>query len=96
MAEAAVRALAAGCDGLLLCGTDLDAHARVLEAVIRAAESDVLPAAALEDSMARHRRMKERFLAGRDVRPAGNAAALRAAIGRDEHQAVAAELARFL
>ena len=53
-----------------------------------------LPLKRVEDAMARHRRVKERFLAPPRPRPA-TGAALRAILGRDEHQAVAAEMARF-
>jgi hypothetical protein len=44
--------------------------------------------------MARHRRVKERFLATPRPVPLSGPA-LRALLGRDEHQAVAAEMARF-
>ena len=41
--EAAVRAVAAGCDGVLQCGGDLDRVAAALEGLVRAAEDDTLP-----------------------------------------------------
>jgi hypothetical protein len=50
--------------------------------------------ARLDDALVRSRRMKERFLAAPGPRPP-DARALRALLGRDEHQAVAAEMARF-
>jgi beta-N-acetylhexosaminidase len=92
--DATVAALAAGCDAVLMCGTSQEPQAAALEAVIKAAESGTLPVKRLEDAMARHRRVKERFLGG--PRPAPlRGAALRAALGRDEHLAVADEMARF-
>jgi hypothetical protein len=62
--------------------------------VIRAVEQERLPLARVEDALARHRRVKERFLAPTRPKPLSGAA-LRAAIGGDEHQAIAAEMARF-
>jgi beta-N-acetylhexosaminidase len=91
--HATVKAIAAGCDGVLMCGTSQEPQALALEAVIRAVEDGSLPMRRVEDAFARHRRAKERFLAGRPAPLSG--AALREALGRDEHQAVAAEMARF-
>lgn len=93
MAEATVAAIAAGCDAVLMCGTDQDRQARAIEAVIRAVEEERLPLKRVEDALARHRRIKERFLARRSKPLAG--AELRALLGRDEHQDIAAEMARF-
>ena len=93
MAEATVAAIAAGCDAVLMCGTDQDRQARAIEAVIRAVEEERLPLERVEDALARHRRVKERFLARRSKPLAG--AELRALLGRDEHQDIAAEMARF-
>jgi beta-N-acetylhexosaminidase len=92
--EATVAAIAAGCDAVLMCGASQEQQVAALEAVIRAAEDGTLPLKRLEDALARHRRVKERFLAPAHPRPLAGTA-LRAALGRDEHQAVAAEMARF-
>ena len=92
--EATVLAIAAGCDAVLMCGASQEPQAAALEAVIRAVEDGTLPLKRVEDAIARHRRVKERFLAPRQPRPLSGSA-LRAALGRDEHQAVAAEMARF-
>ena len=48
----------------------------------------------LIEMIARHRRMKERFLAPPQPRPL-DGKALRTLLGREEHQAVATEMARF-
>jgi beta-N-acetylhexosaminidase len=92
--EATVAAIAAGCDAVLMCGASQEPQVAALEALIKAVEDGSLPVKRVADAMARHRRVKERFLAGAMPRPLGGAA-LRAALGRDEHQAVAAEMARF-
>ena len=94
--EAAVLAIEAGCDGVLICSGDHDTQAAALEAIVRAVESDRVRVSRVEDALRRQQRAKERFLtAGVAARPL-TGRALRAALGRDEHQAVAAEMARFL
>ena len=65
-----------------------------LEAVIYAPEQGRLPQPRVEDALSRHRRVKERFLKLPQSRPP--ASAIRAVLGRDEHQAIAAEMARFV
>jgi len=92
--EATVSAIAAGCDAVLMCAPKPDEQMAALEAVIYAVEGGRLPLARVEDALARHRRVKERFLSSSRPKPA-NAATLRAILGREEHQAVAAEMARF-
>jgi beta-N-acetylhexosaminidase len=92
--EATVAAVAAGCDAVLMCGTSPEPQFAALEAVIRAVEDGTLPLNRVEDALARHHRVKERFLAPVVSRPL-TGSALRATLGRDEHQAVAAEMARF-
>jgi beta-N-acetylhexosaminidase len=92
--DATVAAIAAGCDAVLLCGATQDTQVAALEALIRAVEVGTLPLKRVEDALERHRRVKERFLAPAHPRPLSGAA-LRAALGGDEHQAVAAEMARF-
>ncbi len=62
-AEATVEAIAAGCDAVLMCGTSQEAQMAALEAVIHAVEDGTLPLKRVEDALARHRRVKERFLA---------------------------------
>src|SRR5829696_5078453 len=91
--EATVQAIAAGCDAVLMCAPEPAAQVAALEAIVYAVEKGELPLKRVEDAIARHRRVKERFLAPPRPRPA-TGAALRAILGRDEHQAVAAEMAR--
>lgn len=95
--EATVGAIAAGCDAVLMCGAMQDVQTAALEAVIHAVEDGTLPLARVQDALTRHRRVKERFLsstAPARSRPLAGRA-LRALLGSDEHQAVAAEMARF-
>jgi beta-N-acetylhexosaminidase len=93
--DAAVLAIGAGCDGVLICSGDYEAQWAALEALVHAVEDHRLPLAQVEDSLLRQRRAKERFLATPAMpRPRG-AKALRQALGRDEHLRVAEEMARF-
>jgi beta-N-acetylhexosaminidase len=92
--DAGVQAIAAGCDGLLICSGDVDAQARTLEALVYAVEQGRIPYKRLEDAQARLRKAKERFLA--EPVAVARAAQLRHALGRDEHQRIAKEMARYL
>jgi beta-N-acetylhexosaminidase len=95
--DATLAAVTAGCDAVLMCGTSQEPQIAALEALIYAVEQGTLPIARIDDALARHRRVKERFLATQKdqrSRPL-EGRALRAVLGRDEHQAVAAEMARF-
>lgn len=93
--EAAVAAIRAGCDGVLVCSGDIDLQARALEALVRAVESGTIPAARLDDAFSRLRRAKERFLLGARPGPGARIRNLRTVLGRDEHQRVAADMAAF-
>jgi beta-N-acetylhexosaminidase len=93
-ADATVRAVAAGCDAVLMCAPKPDEQAAAFEAIIHAVEDGRLPLKRVEDALSRNRRVKERFLA--PPRPTAlTGAALKTVLGRDEHQAVAADMARF-
>jgi beta-N-acetylhexosaminidase len=93
--EAAVRALAAGCDGMLICGSDHDLQVSALEAVIRAVEEGRLAFSRVEDALARQRRAKERFLAAPLAPRPLSGRALREVLGCDAHRAIAGDMARF-
>jgi beta-N-acetylhexosaminidase len=92
--DATLRAITAGCDVVLLCGDSQEPQFAAMETLVHAIEDGTLPLKRVEDALKRHRRMKERFLAPRRPRPL-EGGALRTLLGRDEHQAVAAEMARF-
>jgi beta-N-acetylhexosaminidase len=93
--ESAVLAIDAGCDGVLICSGDHHTQFAALEALVHAVEEERVALARIEDAVRRQQRAKERFLAAtvppRPLAPK----ALRQVLGRDEHRAVAAEMARF-
>jgi beta-N-acetylhexosaminidase len=93
---AAVQAINAGCDGVLICSGDVDLQATTLEALVRAVESGEIRQGRVDDALVRLRRAKERFLADDRPKMSARLKELRAVIGRDEHQAIAAEMATFL
>jgi beta-N-acetylhexosaminidase len=93
---AAVEAIRAGCDGVLVCSGNTDVQAATLEALVKAAETETIPRPRLDDALARLRRAKARFLTG-DRRPSRTRVReLAAVLGRDEHRAIADEMAAFL
>jgi beta-N-acetylhexosaminidase len=99
--DAAVQAIAAGCDGVLVCRAstlgptvDAEAQAAVLEALVHAIEDGRIPHKRAEDALARNRKAKERFLAA-PVAP-GPRSALRQVLGSEEHRRIADEMARYV
>jgi beta-N-acetylhexosaminidase len=94
--DAAVMAIEAGCDGVLICSGAHETQAAALEALIHAIEGERLPWSRVEDALKRQQRAKERFLAAAAAARPLRGRELRAAIGGDEHQAIAQEMARFL
>jgi beta-N-acetylhexosaminidase len=92
--DSAVQAIAAGCDGVLVCSGDHDTQAATLEAIVHAVEDERLPISRVDDALARQERAKARFLAGKLGRPLAGAA-LTQAISRDEHREIAQEMARY-
>jgi len=94
--SAAVLAIEAGCDGVLICSANYDTQAAALEALVRAVEDDRLRLARVEDALMRQQRAKERFLTATiGSRPLAGRA-LRGMVGRESHRAIAEEMARFL
>jgi beta-N-acetylhexosaminidase len=94
--DAAVMAIDAGCDGVLICSGDHSTQAAALEALVHAVEDDRLPLSRVDDALARQRRAKERFLATPARVSPLRGKALRDWLGRGEHQAVADRMAQFL
>ncbi len=95
--EAAVLAIAAGCDGILICQSgDHAMQAATLEAMVHAVEEERLSLTRVEDALRRQQRAKERFLTTivSSRPPAGRT--LRERLGRDEHRAIADEMSRFV
>jgi beta-N-acetylhexosaminidase len=93
---AAARAIAAGCDGMLICSGDHETQVAALEAVIHGVEDGSIRVARVDAALARQRRAKERFLASPVATRPLTGRALRDAIGRAEHRAVADEMMQFL
>jgi len=100
VADAAVQAIAAGCDGVLVCRAqvedrtrDIDVQAEALEALVHAVEDGRIPYARLDDALTRQRRAKERFLT---TPVAVVARQLRQVVGCDAHVRIAEEMARYL
>jgi beta-N-acetylhexosaminidase len=94
--DAAVLAIEAGCDGVLICSADHQAQGAALEAIVHAIEQRRLPMTLIEDALKRHQRAKERFPGAQIAASLPTAKALRQSIGTDEHQAIAQEMARFV
>ena len=94
--DAAVAAIAAGCDTVLMCGkgqrADIESQVQALEALIHAVEDQRLSIAQVEAALARTRQAKERFL--REWRPP-TAAQLRSVIGSEKHRAISEEMSAF-
>lgn len=91
--EAAVRAVAAGHDVVLLAAPDVERHAAVFEALIHAVEQDPAVRRQVEAALVRSERVRATWL-----HPDAQPPAPRdwwAAIGCDAHLNVARELARF-
>jgi beta-N-acetylhexosaminidase len=93
---AAVLAVEAGCDGLLICGCDHDVQAAALEALVHAVEQQQVRLTRVEEALGRHRRAKERFLTASVVARPAQARQLRQRLGREDHRAIADEMSRFL
>lgn len=94
--RACVTAIAAGCDLLLLCAPDIDQQVQAVEALIRAVENEILPAARIEDALERQNHVKARFLFGTRGRRPLSSGKVRAVLGCDEHAAVAAAMRQFV
>lgn len=94
--DAAVDAIRAGCDAVLVCQGDVDLQARTLEALVKAVESGKIPAKRCDDAFQRLKAAKQRFLTGERPGPTARIRALRGVLGREEHQLVAAQMAAYL
>jgi beta-N-acetylhexosaminidase len=93
--QAAVAAVGAGCDCLLLCSANHERHAAVLEELIHAVEQERLPLRRVENALAHQRHAKEQFLEEGDTGRGPRPAPLSRIVGCAAHQAIAAEMARF-
>jgi beta-N-acetylhexosaminidase len=91
---ATVKAIGAGHDGALLCEPNHDEQAAALEALVHAVEDGTLSVAQVEASLARHARLKSRY-----VLPGASArrpqAAWREVVGCEAHLALAEEIRQY-
>jgi beta-N-acetylhexosaminidase len=94
--SAAVMAIEAGCDAVLICSGDHATQAASLEALVHAVEDERLRPSLVDDALKRQMRAKERLLAAPVASRALRGKALRQLLGRDEHQAIAHEMRQFL
>jgi len=92
---ATVMAIAAGHDGALLCEPNHDEQAAALEALVHAFEDGTLPFPQVEASVARHARLKALYAAP-GARAARPSVAWRGVIGCEAHQALSAEMRRYV
>lgn len=92
--EAAVQAVAAGCDALLICSGNAEVQAETLEALVHAVEEGRISYKRLDDAQARLRKAKERFLATPVTARPGTP--LRQVLGCDAHRRIVDEMARYL
>ena len=94
--EAAVGAIAAGCDALLMCGegavVSIERQVEMLEALIHAVEDERLSVGRVDDALARNARARQRF--HRDWRPP-SPAQIRSIVGCEPHQMIADEMTSF-
>ena len=95
VSDAAVLAIEAGCDGVLVCSADHDVQAAAVEALVHAVEQERLPVSRIDDALRRQQRAKERFLATPVLWRPKDARALRQLLGTAEHRAIADQMARF-
>ncbi len=93
--EAAARAVAAGCDGVLQCGGDLDRVAAALEGLVRAIEDETLPMTRVTDALTRQAAIKARYLSDEARRRSPAPPTLREVIGSAEHALVAEQMRQF-
>lgn len=94
VSDAAVEAINAGCDGVLICSGDIDAQAAAIEMLVHAVEDNRIPFKRIEDALTRLRRAKERFLAAPVA--SGRPERLQHVLGCDAHQRIAEEMSRYL
>jgi beta-N-acetylhexosaminidase len=107
--EAAIAAVRAGCDTLLMCGNgpraDVELQAQALEALVHAVENGGLSVKQVEAALDRNRRAKERFLRATDGKPSRSPLVpdwrppspkqLKAVIGCEAHRLVADQMLSF-
>ena len=94
--DAGVQAIAAGCDGLLICNGDIEMQVATLEALVRAVEDGRIPQKRVDDALARQRRAKERFLTVPAMSSIAPSRGWRSVVGCEEHRVLAEQMGRYL
>ncbi len=94
-AEAAIAALAAGCDGILHGGGDVGRVFAALEGIVRALEDESLRGTRVDEALKRQFALKTRYLSSDAQRLAPGRPTLREVIGSAEHAAVAERMRQF-
>ena len=89
---AAVAAIRAGCDLLLLCDPEPAMQAAVIEGLVHAVEDGSLPGQRVDEALRRQRRARERFLEGDDRWRPPAQERLNEVVGCVEHQAIASSM----
>jgi beta-N-acetylhexosaminidase len=92
--DAAVEAVNAGCDGVLICSGDVETQAAAIETLVHAVEDDRIAFRRIDDALKRLRRAKERFLAAPVA--SGPPQRVHHVLGCDAHQRIAEEMSRYL
>ena len=95
-APAAVEAIGAGCDLVLLCEPDPAAQVAVIEGLIHAVEDGSLPEQRVAEALGRQQRARERFLRGDDRWRPPAQARLNEVVGCAEHQDIGGLMRGFL
>ena len=92
VSDAAVQAVIAGCDGILICSGEIETQVAALEALLYAVEDGRISRSRIEDALKRQRNAKEKFLA---EPPAKHHLGQSQIIGCDQHKRIADEMASY-
>ena len=92
VSDAAVQAVIAGCDGILICSGEIETQVATLEALLYAVEDGRISRSRIEDALKRQRNAKEKFLA---ETPAINSLDRSRIVGCDQHKRIADEMASY-
>ncbi len=91
--DAAVQAVIAGCDGILICSGEIETQVAALEALLYAIEDGRISRSRIEDVLKRQRNAKGKFLA---ATPARNSLDWSRIVGCDQHKRIADKMAGYL